>query len=168
MNENSTQPPMMKEGGKSRGILVAVIIIAIIALGFFAFMNKSNDAGKDSMMKDTEAMMKDDGAAMKKDSEAMMEKSAAMMAYTVKYTNAGFVPTALEIKAGETVTFVNESDTDMWVASAIHPTHELLPEFDQKAGTLKGSKYSFTFNTPGIWKFHNHLNPATKGSVTVK
>lgn len=176
MNENNMQPSMMKKSGNNRGVLVIAIIVVIVAIGFFVFMDKNDDTSKGSTMKDSEAMMKDEGESMKKDGEAlapsgvdeMMEKGDAMMVSSVKYTNAGFAPAALEIKAGETVTFVNESETNMWVASAIHPTHELLPAFDQKTGTPKGSVYSFTFNNPGVWKFHDHLNPGAKGSVTVK
>lgn len=162
------KPEMMSGGGSKHGILIAIVIIAIIAIGFFVFNGKNGNTDKDSMMKNDEAMMKDADGTMKKDVEAMMEKGDTMAKNVVKYTDAGFTPAALEITAGETVTFVNESSNHMWVASAVHPTHELLPEFDQEEGTPKGSMYSFTFTKPGVWKFHDHLNPGMKGSVTVK
>ena len=153
MDESNMQPGMVKNGGNKNGLIVAIIAIAIIVIGFFVFNDKNSDTKKDAMMKND---------------EAMMEKGDAMAKQIVKYTDAGFAPTALEIASGETVTFVNESSNQMWIASAIHPTHELLPEFDQMEGTPKGSMYSFTFTKPGVWKFHDHLNPAMKGSVTVK
>ncbi|MEK7081371.1 MAG: hypothetical protein AAB888_00200 [Patescibacteria group bacterium] len=168
MDESNMQPGMMKNGGNKNGLIVAIIAIAIIVIGFFVFNDKNSDTKKDAMMKNDEAMMEDTKDMMKKDGEAMMEKGDAMAKQIVKYTDAGFAPTALEIASGETVTFVNESSNQMWIASAIHPTHELLPEFDQMEGTPKGSMYSFTFTKPGVWKFHDHLNPAMKGSVTVK
>lgn len=176
MNEGNMKPEMMSEGGSKHGILIAIVVIAIIAIGFFVFNGKNGDTNKDAMMKNDEAMIKDADGTMKKDSEAlapsgvdgMMEKGDTMAKNVVKYTDAGFAPAALEIAAGETVTFVNESSNHMWVASAVHPTHELLPEFDQEEGAPKGSLYSFTFTKSGVWKFHDHLNPGMKGSVTVK
>ncbi len=168
MNESNMQPGMMKTGGNKNGLVIAIIAIAIIAIGFFIFNDKNNDADKDAMMKTDEAMMEDTENTMKKDGEAMMENGDAMAKYTIEYTDAGFMPATLEVASGETVTFVNKSSNHMWIASAIHPTHELLPEFDQEEGTPKGSMYSFTFTKSGVWKFHDHLNPGMKGSVTVK
>ncbi len=164
MNESNMQPGMMKSGGNKNVLIIAIIAIAIILIGFFAFNSKNNDADKDAMMS------AEGGSAFggKKDGEAMMEKGDAMAKHIVKYTGTGFAPAGLEIAVGETVTFVNESGNHMWVASAIHPTHELLPEFDQEEGTPNGSMYSFTFTKTGVWKFHDHLNPGMKGSVMVK
>ena len=39
----------------------------------------------------------------------------------------------MEIAAGEAVVFVNESEDFFWPASNIHPTHEILPEFESQA-----------------------------------
>ena len=51
--------------------------------------------------------------------------------WTVTYTADGtFDPERVDILAGDTVTFVNDSEWGVWPASNIHPTHEILPEFD--------------------------------------
>ena len=50
---------------------------------------------------------------------------------SVLYTNSGFQPGSVEIKAGGTVTFLNQSDKKMWVASDPHPTHTNYPGFDE-------------------------------------
>ena len=61
----------------------------------------------------------------------------AMDMPTITYTNDGFEPATLEVKRGAMVHFVNESDTQMWVASDSHPAHDVLPTFDQfKPGDL--------------------------------
>ena len=78
---------------------------------------------------------------------------------TIAYTDTGFSPQSITVKPGTTVTFVNQSSTDMWIASAVHPTHLELPGFDQLKGGPKGSTYSFTFEDVGTWRFHDHLNP---------
>jgi len=92
----------------------------------------------------------------------------AMEENTITYTGTGFSPQSITVKPGTTVTFVNESSTDMWVASALHPTHLELLGFDQLKGEGKGSTYSFTFEDVGTWKFHDHLNPKAFGSVIVE
>ncbi|MBI2410196.1 hypothetical protein HYV30_04155 [Candidatus Kaiserbacteria bacterium] len=99
---------------------------------------------------------------------------------TVAYTNDGFSPRNITVPVGTAVTFDNDSGDPMWVASAMHPTHEAYdgtalsahcasgyagPEpFDQ---CNAGGSYSFTFTKPGTWNYHNHANPADFGSVTV-
>lgn len=83
----------------------------------------------------------------------------------VTYTDTGFSPNPFKVKAGDTVVFVNDSSKEMWVASAVHPTHEVLPGFDQLED---GDEYEYTFNQAGEWKYHNHLVPSDRGSVVVE
>lgn len=87
---------------------------------------------------------------------------------TVTYSDSGFSPASLTVKAGDTVTFKNESLKDMRVASAPHPTHTNYPEFDAKVGSPKGEEYMFTFIKAGTWKYHNHLNPSSIGTIIVE
>lgn len=87
---------------------------------------------------------------------------------TVTYTNDGFSPSELTVKAGSTVTFVNQSDAKMWVASANHPSHLLYPEFDEKASVAKGGTYSFTFNKVGTHPYHNHVLLGKYGKIIVE
>lgn len=55
----------------------------------------------------------------------------------------------------------------MWVASDPHPTHTGLSGFDSGRGYGEGENYSFTFNEPGNWGFHNHLNSGDTGKIIV-
>lgn len=87
---------------------------------------------------------------------------------TITYTDSGFSPATLTIKAGDTVLFKNSGSRDFWPASAPHPTHTNYPEFDAKRGIAPGATYSFTFTRVGSWKYHNHLNPTTNGTITVQ
>ncbi|OGG61987.1 hypothetical protein A3I46_02550 [Candidatus Kaiserbacteria bacterium RIFCSPLOWO2_02_FULL_54_13] len=100
---------------------------------------------------------------------------------TVTYTDQGFSPANVAIPLGTSVTFVNQSSGNMWVASAMHPTHtaysgtslsQHCPDtagtaFDECAATASGSSYTFVFNKAGTWKYHNHLNISQFGAVTV-
>lgn len=103
---------------------------------------------------------------------AMMEMGQsmpdmAMPMETIRYTNEGYVPANITVKAGTMVMFVNESDQDMWVASNGHPAHTDLPTFDQFEFAPKGSQYVYTFDQVGSWKYHDHVAPVYGGIITV-
>jgi plastocyanin len=80
----------------------------------------------------------------------------------------GFSPSTLTVQSGDEVTFENLSDDDKWPASNVHPTHELYPEFDAKKAVLPGESYSFTFERPGSWGYHDHLNAGVQGTIVVE
>lgn len=86
----------------------------------------------------------------------------------VSYTDTGFSPQTLTVKQGATVTFVNNSSRQMWVASGEHPTHQLLPGFDELTSVRRGSTYDYTFVKVGTWPFHNHTNPSDTGTIIVQ
>ncbi|OGY18267.1 MAG: hypothetical protein A3F04_00135 [Candidatus Chisholmbacteria bacterium RIFCSPHIGHO2_12_FULL_49_9] len=87
---------------------------------------------------------------------------------TVRYTDTGFVPQSISVIVGDSVTFVNESGKQMWVASAVHPTHQVLPGFDQLTAVGMGESYTYTFEMAGQWKYHNHVSPGDTGVVVVE
>ena len=98
--------------------------------------------------------------------------------HTVRLTSSGFSPSTVDIKKGDKVTWVNDTASSMWVASAQHPTHTayagtslsehcsggMMTAFDQCAA---GSSYTFTFDKTGMWRYHNHSNSSQSGSVVV-
>lgn len=99
---------------------------------------------------------------------------------TVTYGAGGFSPAAITVTKGDTVRFVNESEGDMWVASAPHPAHTAYDgtslsehcfgasaggSFDQCGAS---NEYSFTFGTAGTWKYHDHVHPSKFGSIVVE
>ena len=85
----------------------------------------------------------------------------------ISVTDEGFVPSELTITVGETVTFENDSQYDVWPASDNHPTHEAYPAFDPKRPLLPNTAWSFTFTETGGWAMHNHLNPDQVGMIQV-
>ncbi len=87
---------------------------------------------------------------------------------TVRYTNKGFEPAKLTLPVGTMVEFINQSDKEMWVASNVHPSHEILPTFDQFKGVKNGQSYMYTFDKKGIWPYHDHINAAWEGMITVE
>lgn len=99
---------------------------------------------------------------------------------TVTITAKGFSPKVLTVKAGTTVTFVNEDVKEHWPASAMHPTHTLYPGsgirkcgtgeaiFDACKGLAQGESFSFTFNEKGSWRYHDHLGVSLTGTIVVE
>ncbi len=86
---------------------------------------------------------------------------------TVTLTSSGFEPANLAIKVGETVTWVNRSGGVSTVNSEPHPIHtNYLP---LNLGSFPdGGTLSLTFDKPGMYGYHNHLNPSERGTITVK
>ncbi len=121
--------------------IIATAIVALVVLGvLFVFRKQTGNPVSDSPVRGSE----------------------------VVYTDSGFSPNNLLVRVGESVTFQNQSSSDMWVASNPHPIHTDYAEFDAKRGYKPGESYSFVFSEPGSWKYHNHMNPADMGSVTVE
>lgn len=96
-----------------------------------------------------------------------LEKGGVAARIVVTLTDNGFAPSPVTVKAGTTVTFVNESSGPMWVASDPHPIHTLLPGFDELTSVNRGGTYDYTFIKVGTWTYHNHRAPSVKGTVIV-
>ena len=86
---------------------------------------------------------------------------------SVSLTSTGFTPQAITIKVGTTVMWTNKSTTTGNVSSAPHPAHTDYPPLN--LGNIPaGGTVSLTFNTPGTYKYHNHLDSSQYGSITVQ
>ena len=93
----------------------------------------------------------------------------------VEMSESGFSPSTVTILKGGTVTFRNAGAEDHWPASAVHPVHRQYPEgngcigsaFDACEGIAPGGEWSFKFDHVGVWGYHDHLNPPSRGVVEV-
>lgn len=96
---------------------------------------------------------------------------------TVTFDGENFSPRELTVTEGTRVRFVNESDTPVWPASAVHPTHSIYPEkdpanclgssFDACKEMQRGEYFDFTFNHTGEWRYHDHVHAYKTGVVIV-
>ncbi len=87
---------------------------------------------------------------------------------SISITEKGFEPATIKVTAGAKVVWTNKDIRPHWPASALHPTHNLLPGFDALQGLSEGESYSFVFEKAGTWKYHDHLNPGLVGVVEVE
>jgi plastocyanin len=100
---------------------------------------------------------------------------------TVYLTDSGFLPSEITIEQGETVTWINNDSSSMWVATDEHPSHtnyagsqlyqhcssgdQTEAAFDQCSS---GDRFSFSFEKTGEWDYHNHDNAGQTGTVIVE
>ncbi len=85
----------------------------------------------------------------------------------INYDGVNFAPKKVIVFKGTTVTFKNSSQTEFWPASNIHPLNDLYPGFDAKTRIASGSSWTFKFDKPGAWDYHDHLNPKAGGTIMV-
>ena len=111
-----------------------------------------------------------------------IDESSTVTTHIIEYTNNGFSLSLLTIKIGDTVTFINKANENIWPASTIHPTHKTYPGsninkcgtdeekiiFDACGRVALGESYSFTFQSEGRWGYHNHLRPSKSGTIIVE
>lgn len=110
------------------------------------------------------------------------DQEPVLAANSVMYTNTGYVSQTYSVKAGDTVTWVNQSTNPMWPATAVHPTHQVYPGsgiakcgtaeestiFDACKPIAPGEEWSFIFTEKGSWAYHDHLSPNYRGTITVE
>ena len=148
--------------------LFLIIIIIIIAAGGYFFLKRAPVQTTPAAQTPTPEQTAP--------AQLSAEKESAAEEKTVTYTDNGYSPSTLEINAGDTVVFKNESSRSMWTASALHPSHKEYPAtggclgsaLDACKGVPSGDSWSFKFDIAGSWKYHDHLSPEYFGAITVK
>lgn len=136
------------------------VVLAVVLVGYFMM----NGYSKPVEVKENQPVetVTATPTAIATTSDTVMSK------ISVDYTDSGFSPKTITIKVGEKVTWTNKSAKPMWVASAVHPTHNVLPGFDELASVSKDEEYTYAFVKAGSWKYHNHSSASDTGVVVVQ
>lgn len=151
--------------------IIAVIVIAVVVVGGYFFFRGSYQSPASSPVSNQQP------ASQPPTTQAPVAQATPPVGQNViTYTDSGYSPSTLRVKAGTTVAFKNESLRSMWTASAVHPTHRGYPTtggcigstFDACQGIQPGDSWSFKFYIAGTWKYHNHLNPSETGTIVVE
>lgn len=99
--------------------------------------------------------------------QATVSASVQQGQNTTTLSTNSFSPAILTIKAGETVTWVNDSGADATVNSFPHPTHTDYPPLN--LGVFANGEFlTLTFNQPGTYKYHNHFKASQAGTIVVQ
>lgn len=153
----------------------AVLVVVLIAGAGWYFTSKN------SVDVEPAPIIADDGIG---ESSTTGTMPAIQQTIAITYTDEGYSPAEVTIPAGSTVTWTNKSSKQMWVASAMHPSHVAYDGtakdehcknnaptsdtvFDECTGDPTGSSWSFTFTKVGSWKYHDHITASKYGSITV-
>jgi plastocyanin len=137
--------------------VIVIIIIIIIAGGAFFYVKKQYTPAPQVQTPKVETQT----------APTTAQESPAVTQNTVTLTADGYSPKTLTIKAGTTVTWVNNSGDVATVNSDPHPVHTDFSPLNL-GNFSNGSKVTLTFNKTGTYGYHNHLNPSQKGTIIVR
>jgi len=148
---------------------VAVVVI----LGGWYFLTQDGDNDRTG----TDTGDTDGVTLLEEDTDNDADEEAGVVEVT--YNSSGFSPSEVRIPRGGTVVFRDSGTGNMWVASAMHPTHTNYPGSDidlcgtaQEAGIFDqcdtGAEFRFMFNETGTWPYHNHTQASHFGRVIVE
>ena len=157
-------------------IFTLIALFALVVGGGFLFFGQNKEAVAPTNTQETEQMLINSVA------DQEQQEPAGPQQHAIAYTDEGYSPKSLMIKAGDTVVWTNNSTQDMWTATALHPTHTVYPGSDIKkcgsAGAEQmfdscqriagGGSWSFLFTELGTWNYHNHVGVSHTGSIIVE
>lgn len=132
------------------GLVVGLIVI--VAGGWLFLDTWQHSSTTDSPQTDT--------------SNTQTDTENTVAAATITYTNSGFTPDTLTVKAGGTIRIVNQSSGVLEFSSNDHPTHLKDPELNM-AELEPGKDQMLKVTEPGEWGYHNHLKAEDTGTLTV-
>lgn len=169
---------------KASSIIGIIVVLLILAAGGWWFMRSQEPTEQqiEEMFEESEDVIEGEGQFLQRAPEetapgsADLEEATILEAtsdlpgdeVTISITDNGFEPETVTIASGTTVTFVNNGQANHWPASDVHPTHEILPDFDAKGGLATGDTYSYTFEEAGTWRCHDHLFPSSTCAIIVE
>ncbi len=167
---------LVERGGVSEAISASSRTITLLLSTIEQLLNILSNPKPEAEIQDSDANIVEESEL-----SSVSTKSADALEQTVRQTSIlqpemasvvvtakGFEPAVIKVTAGAKVTWTNKDIRPHWPASALHPTHNLLPGFDALQGLSEGESYSFVFEKAGTWKYHDHLNPGSVGVVEVE
>lgn len=148
------------------GIIVAIIVALGLAGGVFALTrHKTTDLNGPA----TNATVTDTSntTPSNQNTESPADQTVPQSGNVITYSNNGFSPASLTVKAGSTVTIKNDSSRLLQFDSDPHPEHTDNPELN--IGTISpGQSKSITVTKTGSHGYHNHLNDSDTGTLVVE
>ena len=163
--------------------VLAIIVILILAAGAYALFNKPAAAPAavetatttDTAATDTNTTSGDAGASVSAGGSVTVGQPV-----TITYDGTSFSPKTVTIKVGQSVTWVNQSSNQMWIASNPHPLHNGYDGTTEQQHCAPGytgaapldecaanNSFTFTFTKVGTWGYHNHEGAEDGGTVVV-
>lgn len=144
-------------------IVSSVVMVLVIIITFFQVFDLGSLSGNQNSTT-TEKIVNE--TPKPRTSETRETSSPLTYETLVIYTDNGFSPGIIEVPAGTSVRFVNQSNGTMWVSYVPNQNSPQYTEFNQTKSLGKGGIFDFHFNKKGVWLYYN-LNDKTKTGVVV-
>ena len=161
-----------------RILILSIAMLVLLALGIYALsLLASNDsASNDSAQMPTLSdAIRNGTAPIPQLSASTKDKLAESRGFQalVSYTDNGFEPASISIKAGETVRFTNNSSHDVWITTSggLYPAarNGCGPSaLDSCAPFAPQDFWEFTFDAAGEWGYVNATDKTKTGVVHVQ
>lgn len=157
-----------------RGLIIGVLMVAVLAVLAFLLVNNSKKENTDPIQTTIDSSSsKATGTTANNTSSGDKTNSLneAVSSVTISYTESGFVPESSVLKSGGSVTWVNNTDSQLQVGVNPHPSHtgdKALTDGEFVLILGKGESKVVTISKSGSFGYHNHLSPGDTGTLTVK
>lgn len=158
---------------KTRDSVVGILLVVLIVAGVALLAPGTSDNAKHQ---DTTTRKEGSPPPMTENMKRVLSKSVGFQ-HLVSLTDNGFEPANLSIRKGESVRFMNNSNTkDMWISSYAGEGN-LYPgvnadcgqsPFDTCVPLPKYEFWEFTFDTAGTWSYRNAADTASIGVISVE
>jgi plastocyanin len=139
----------------STKILIGVLAL-VVAIGGYVFIDKQSHEHTESP------------ALTQTNTENTPIISPAHGMHTVVYTDAGYTPDSITIKAGDMISFENNSKNELMVTFGEHDDHDTAPDKKTHPSVKPGETTMVTFPEAGTFNYHNHHDDEQEGSVVVE
>jgi plastocyanin len=141
----------------NQNLIPVIALLVIIGGGYYVYSSRSSAPRTPAAPSPAPAATPPAGEANRRQPQT----------HTVSMNAAGFNPSNLTIKIGDTVVFKNDDTRQHWPASGMHPTHLLCLGFDALRPMASGETYARTFTAAKECPMHDHLIPSLRGKIIV-
>jgi len=140
----------------NKKIIIVMAVVVLIGGGVYALTaNKKDNTASQTNNSDTSQNPSNDQQSNSS------SNTAAASTNTVSIENFAFSPPDITVKKGTTVTWTNND-------SSVHTVTEVDSQTGPKSENLNNDdKYTFTFDTAGIFHYKCSIHPSMLGTVTV-
>ncbi len=131
---------------KKIALIVGILVVIVIGVGVYIAMQKNTSSPSST--------------------SSTTPSSSQNVAATITYSDSGFSPASVTVKAGDTVAIKNTSSQALQMDSNPHPAH--TDDTDLNVGSVPaGQTVTFTVSKKGTFGYHNHFNPSDTASITI-
>lgn len=146
----------------ARNKKIAAVLLTLLVVGAGVAIFVANDGPKDDEPTPEPTV---ETQRQTESTPAPSEERAQTV--TVRFTDSGFSPGTITVKAGGSIVFMNESSQTTNPSSDPHPTHTINDELNV-GDIAPGDSKTITVTRTGQWGMHDHLDPSKKLTVVVQ